>query len=238
MASFSSELSLLIGLGVGVDYALFIVTRYRQGLLRGKSTEEAIVDAVDTSGRAVLFAGITVCIALLGMFALGVSFLYGVAVAASIVVALHGRRRADAAARAARLLRHEGARPQARAARSRRRALPTTDESPRLGPLGRERLGSAGRRCSRSPPRSLMLVLAIPFLSIRLGSSDAGQRPVRHAPPARPTTCSPRASGPASTARSSSSRRCRRRRTAGGLHAGRRRRRASTDGVVSVTRRR
>jgi RND superfamily putative drug exporter len=87
MASFSSQLSLLIGLGVGVDYALFIVTRYREGLQRGKSIEDAIVDAVDTSGRAVLFAGITVCIALLGMFALGVSFLYGVAVAASVVVA-------------------------------------------------------------------------------------------------------------------------------------------------------
>ena len=86
VASFSSELSLLIGLGVGIDYALFIVTRYRQGLQRGKDKEQAIIDAVDTSGRAVMFAGITVCIALLGMFALGVSFLYGVAIAASIAV--------------------------------------------------------------------------------------------------------------------------------------------------------
>jgi RND superfamily putative drug exporter len=59
MASFSSQLSLLIGLGVGVDYALFIVTRYRQGLQRGKSVEDAIVDAIDTSGRAVMFAGMT-----------------------------------------------------------------------------------------------------------------------------------------------------------------------------------
>ena len=87
MASFSNELSLLIGLGVGVDYALFIVTRYRQGLLRGLSGEDAIVEALDTSGRAVLFAGMTVCIAMLGMFALGVSFLYGVAIATSIAVA-------------------------------------------------------------------------------------------------------------------------------------------------------
>ena len=86
MASFSSQLSLLIGLGVGVDYALFIVTRFRQGLQRGKSIEQAIVDSLDTSGRAVMFAGITVCIALLGMFALGVGFLYGVAVAASVAV--------------------------------------------------------------------------------------------------------------------------------------------------------
>ncbi|HWI74343.1 MAG TPA: MMPL family transporter [Baekduia sp.] len=87
MASFSSELSLLIGLGVGVDYALFIVTRMRQRIQRGVPVDEAIVDALDTSGRAVLFAGITVCIALLGLFALGISFLYGVAIAASIAVA-------------------------------------------------------------------------------------------------------------------------------------------------------
>src|SRR5207237_3388288 len=60
--------------------------RFRQGLQRGKPAEEAIIDAIDTSGRAVMFAGVTVCIALLGMFALGVSFLYGVAVAASIAV--------------------------------------------------------------------------------------------------------------------------------------------------------
>jgi RND superfamily putative drug exporter len=86
VASFSSQLSLLIGLGVGVDYALFIVTRFRQGLQRGTPPEQAIIDAIDTSGRAVMFAGVTVCIALLGMFALGVSFLYGVAIAASIAV--------------------------------------------------------------------------------------------------------------------------------------------------------
>ena len=66
---------LLIGLGVGVDYALFIVTRHRQGLHAGARIEEPIITAVDTSGRAVLFAGIIVCIALLGMFALQVGFL-------------------------------------------------------------------------------------------------------------------------------------------------------------------
>src|ERR1035437_3709081 len=87
MPQFSVELVALIGLGVGVDYALFIVTRHRQGLIAGHDTEESIVNAVNTSGRAVLFAGIIVCIALLGMFALGVSFLYGLAVAAAIGVA-------------------------------------------------------------------------------------------------------------------------------------------------------
>jgi RND superfamily putative drug exporter len=87
MPQFSTTLVLLIGLGVGVDYALFIVTRHRQGLIAGSDLESSIVNAVNTSGRAVLFAGIIVCIALLGMLALGVSFLYGLAVAASIGVA-------------------------------------------------------------------------------------------------------------------------------------------------------
>ena len=88
MPSISPELTLLIGLGVGVDYALFIVTSHRQGLVAGRDVESSIINAVNTSGRAVLFAGIIVCIALLGMFALGVSFLYGLAVAAAIGVAL------------------------------------------------------------------------------------------------------------------------------------------------------
>ena len=88
MPQFASELTLLIGLGVGVDYALFIVTRHRQGLFAGHDKDESIVNAVNTSGRAVLFAGIIVCIALLGMFALGVSFLYGLAVSAALGVLL------------------------------------------------------------------------------------------------------------------------------------------------------
>jgi len=87
MPSISPEVMLLIGLGVGVDYALFIVTRHRQGLVAGRDVEASIVNAVNTSGRAVLFAGIIVCIALLGMFAIGVSFLYGLALAAAIGVA-------------------------------------------------------------------------------------------------------------------------------------------------------
>src|SRR6202044_3005828 len=78
----------LIGLGVGVDYALLIVTRHRSALKAGRNVETAAVNAVNTAGRAVFFAGITVCIALLGQFALGVSFLYGVAVTAAVTVAL------------------------------------------------------------------------------------------------------------------------------------------------------
>jgi RND superfamily putative drug exporter len=88
IASFATILGVLIGLGVGIDYALLIVTRHRSGLKAGRSVEDATVSAVNTAGRAVFFAGITVCIALLGQFALGVSFLYGVAVSASVTVAL------------------------------------------------------------------------------------------------------------------------------------------------------
>jgi RND superfamily putative drug exporter len=80
-------LGALIGLGVGVDYALFIVTRYRRGLQSGLRPELSAVLAHNTSGRAVLFAAGTVCISLLGLLTLGLSFLNGLAVAAAITVA-------------------------------------------------------------------------------------------------------------------------------------------------------
>jgi RND superfamily putative drug exporter len=86
IAQFAPILGSLIGLGVGIDYALFIVTRARQELKRGASTEEAVVTAINTSGRAVLFAGTTVCVALLGMLVLRLSFLNGVAIMSAITV--------------------------------------------------------------------------------------------------------------------------------------------------------
>ncbi|HVV90903.1 MAG TPA: MMPL family transporter [Solirubrobacterales bacterium] len=85
-ASFAPFLALMIGLGVGIDYALFIVTRFRNNLDEGLEPRQAAITAVDTAGRAVLFAGTTVIIALMGMFLLNISFLYGVAVAAALAV--------------------------------------------------------------------------------------------------------------------------------------------------------
>jgi RND superfamily putative drug exporter len=89
---FSSELAAMIGLGVGIDYALFILTRFREAYRTPGPTfadaRESVVRAMDTAGRAVLFAGVTVVIALLGMMLLGVDFLYGVAISASIGVLL------------------------------------------------------------------------------------------------------------------------------------------------------
>jgi putative drug exporter of the RND superfamily len=174
MASFTAQLSLLIGLGVGVDYALFIVTHYRQGLQRGKTVENAIVDALDTSGRAVMFAGITVCIALLGMFTLGVSFLYGVAIAASIIVLFTV---IAALTLLPAILGFFGTRVLGRKARH---ALATHQPavSDRAGWWERwTRVLQARPALIATAATLVMLVIAIPFLSMRLGSTDAGSDP-------------------------------------------------------------
>jgi putative drug exporter of the RND superfamily len=86
MSNVAPELALMIGLGVGVDYALFIVTRFRENYARVGDVETAVLEAMDTSGRAILLAGTTVVIALLGMFATGVSFMYGLAIASVLAV--------------------------------------------------------------------------------------------------------------------------------------------------------
>ncbi len=86
MPDFTTAMVAMIGIGVGIDYALFIVTRYRENLHAGMSVEEAIVDSLDTSGRAVLFAGITVIISLMGLFLMGLNFVQGVAAASSLGV--------------------------------------------------------------------------------------------------------------------------------------------------------
>ena len=86
IADFAPILASLVGLGVGIDYALFIVTRFRRAIHEGKSVHESIRIAMTTSGRSVLFAGIIVCISMLGLFTVGLSFLSGVGVAASISV--------------------------------------------------------------------------------------------------------------------------------------------------------
>jgi putative drug exporter of the RND superfamily len=174
MASFSAQLSLLIGLGVGVDYALFIVTRHRQGLQRGKSVEESIVDALDTSGRAVLFAGITVCIALLGMFALGVSFLYGVAIAATVVVAFTVL---SALTLLPALLGFFG--PRILGRRSRRALAAGQLQTGEGEGFWTRWTGVLKARPAliATAAALVMVVIAIPFFSMRLGSSDAGSDP-------------------------------------------------------------
>jgi putative drug exporter of the RND superfamily len=88
MPDFTISMVAMIGLGVGIDYALFIVTRYREGLRLGLSVEDAVAEAIDTSGRAVLFAGTTVIIALMGLSLMGLAFVQGMAIASSLGVLL------------------------------------------------------------------------------------------------------------------------------------------------------
>ncbi len=86
VATFGPTLAAMIGLGVGIDYALFITNRYRQSIMAGHEPRSAALEAVRTSGRAVAFAATAVIIALMGLMVLGISFFYGLAVSAAATV--------------------------------------------------------------------------------------------------------------------------------------------------------
>ncbi|WKX72759.1 MMPL family transporter [Streptomyces sp. XD-27] len=171
VADFAPMLGLLIGLGVGIDYALFIVTRHRRGLRQGLPVAEAAQRAVATSGRAVVFAGVTVCIALLGMLVLRLNFLNGVALAASLTVVL------TVAASVTLLPALLGVIGHRALSRRERRALAEHGPEPSI-PTGFAARWSAF--VERHPKllgavaAVMMLVLALPTLGLHLGSSDQG----------------------------------------------------------------
>ena len=172
MPDFASELALMIGLGVGVDYALFIVTRFRENYqTNGGAVEGAVAAALNTSGRAVLFAGATVVIALLGMFALGVSVLNGAAVAAAIgVVVVLGASLTLLPA----LLSMMGGRIGQVGSRQARQTV----ERARPGFWLRwVQLVQRRPALTAVAATALMLALAAPALGLRLASSDAGNDP-------------------------------------------------------------
>jgi putative drug exporter of the RND superfamily len=83
---FTSEVALMIGLGVGIDYAVFIITRFRLARAKGKSPEAAIEEAMGTAGRAVVFAGSIVMVSLLGMLLMGLSYFQGLALGSASAV--------------------------------------------------------------------------------------------------------------------------------------------------------
>ncbi|MER6066211.1 MMPL family transporter [Streptomyces sp. NPDC001792] len=174
VADFAPMLGMLIGLGVGIDYALFIVTRHRRGLKQGLSVTEAAVNAVATTGRAVVFAGATVCIALLGMLVLRLSFLNGVAVAASLTVLLTV---AASITLLPALLSYIG--PRALSRRERRR-LAEHGPRPEL-PTGLAARWSAfverHPKLLGSLAVAVIALLALPTLSLHLGTSDQGNDP-------------------------------------------------------------
>jgi RND superfamily putative drug exporter len=174
VASASTDLAVLIGLGVGVDYGLFIVSRHRAAVRAGRSYEDAVAEAVTTSGRTVLFAGLTVCLALLGQFALGVSFLDGLSAAAAVTVAL---TIATALTLLPALLGFLGPKVLSR----RERAALTGNGPVRESPRG------AGSRWARLVERHSLLtalaslaaitLIALPVAGLRLGTSDASTDP-------------------------------------------------------------
>jgi RND superfamily putative drug exporter len=84
--NFTPQIASMIGIGVGIDYALFIVTRYRQGLHEGRDPQAATIVALTTAGRAVIFAGTIVVISLLGLLLMGFQFVQGIAVGAAAAV--------------------------------------------------------------------------------------------------------------------------------------------------------
>ncbi|MFE6037129.1 MMPL family transporter [Streptomyces sp. NPDC056452] len=174
VADFAPMLGMLIGLGVGIDYALFIVTRHRRGLRRGLSVPEAAQNAVATTGRAVVFAGATVCVALLGMLVLRLGFLNGVAIAASLTVVLTV---AASVTLLPALLSFIGMR-----ALSRRERRQLAVHGPQ-----RERTTGFAARWSAFVERhpkllgvvaaAIMAVLALPAFGLHLGTSDQGNNP-------------------------------------------------------------
>jgi len=172
MSNVAPELALMIGLGVGVDYALFIVTRFREAYHRVGDVEAAVMEAMDTSGRAILLAGCTVIIALLGMFATGVSFMYGLSIASVMTVLLVLVASLTVVPALLSRFGHRVVRPS----RAERRHAASGVEHE-----------SAWRRWSlmvqsRPTPLALlslavMVACLIPFFSLRLESSDAGNDP-------------------------------------------------------------
>jgi len=157
---FASELALLIGLGVGIDYALFIVTRFRDTYrVNGGRTPDAIEVAMNTAGRSIAFAGATVVIAVLGLFVVGVHIFYGVALAVALTVVLV---LAASLTLLPAVLSYSGSRIGAKAARRRERHG------------GRWVAAILRRPAPAALCATVVLVaLAAPVLGLRLAASDA-----------------------------------------------------------------
>jgi RND superfamily putative drug exporter len=186
ISNVSPDLALMIGLGVGIDYALFIVTRFREDYLESGDVRAAVLEAMDTSGRAILLAGTTVVIALLGMFATGVSFMYGLAVTSSLTVLLTMLASltllpAILSKIGGRLVRRPGAR---RVGRGGAALDPESFAAARAAHTdGRSRWREWSRQVQARPWRLaiaslvVMVVLLTPVFALRLDTSDAGNDP-------------------------------------------------------------
>jgi RND superfamily putative drug exporter len=171
MPDFTTAAVAMVGLGVGIDYALFIVTRYRENLGRGLDPERSVTHAIDTAGRAVLFAGTTVVISVLGLLLMKTSVMRGVAIGISIGVLT--TMLASVTLLPA-LLGFVGRNIDKFGLPHRKRPEGEVKES------GWKRWSHVIQR--RPWPAAIiglavLLILALPLLSMRLGFTDAGNRP-------------------------------------------------------------
>jgi RND superfamily putative drug exporter len=167
-------LSVLLGLGIGIDYALFIVNRYRRALKRGHDVPGAVAEATTTSGRAVVFAGVTVAIALGGMYVPQINFLSNLATAAAITVVFSVAASVTLVPALLRLYGHRVLSRRERAALAESGgAMPDAVVEP----------GRFARFVERRPvvtsvaAGAILLALAVPALELRLGNADQGNDP-------------------------------------------------------------
>jgi RND superfamily putative drug exporter len=171
MPTFSNQAVAMIGIGVGIDYALFIVTRYREGLHDGMDPEQATVRALDTAGRAVLFAGCTVIIAVLGLFVIGLAMIRGLAIGVSLGVLT---TMIASVTLLPAMFGFVGRNIDRLGLPHRRRAEGAAHQSVwyRWSRLIQRRPWPAAAGAA-----ALLVVLALPVFGIRLGFGDAGNRP-------------------------------------------------------------
>jgi RND superfamily putative drug exporter len=169
----TTAVSGLIGIGVGIDYALLVLTRFRAAMNDGKDRHDAVVEAVTTAGRSVIIAGATVVIAVLGLFLTGLPYMYGVAISASLAVLVV---MLAAVTLLPALLSYLGPRVD-------RLRLPLIGRRPKTEGDGESPAARWSHAVQRRPwtaviaSTAVLLALAAPALGMRLGFPDAGNDP-------------------------------------------------------------
>jgi RND superfamily putative drug exporter len=164
--------AVMLGLGAGVDYALFVVTRFRQSLAQGKDKIEAVGEAMATAGHAVLFAGATVVAAILGLLLMGIPFIGGMGVAAALTVAM---TLCSALTLLPAVLGLLGHRVNSLRIGRRRNAAPSIDGSGRWGRWAK--LVGRRRFVFTAGALAALALLMVPLFSLRLGTPDDGNNP-------------------------------------------------------------
>jgi RND superfamily putative drug exporter len=177
VATFAPTLAAMIGLGVGIDYSLFVINRYKQALEAGREPRPAALESVRTAGRAVLFAAVTVIIALSGLFVIGFEFFNGLAVAsiATVVMMMIGATFLLPAVLS--LLGRRAFAVKMPWARKPKVHNPAGSGFARYGRWLQQHFRIAGALALAA-----MIIIAIPLTSMRLGFTDDGGRPEGSSP--------------------------------------------------------